>query len=132
MSGGIPNAEAQDVFNVFCDTVDPGTALCRVLPDGPKTTCIAASGGIAKCIQPSSQELVNCVPYQAQYAGALILQLNCSSVTDPLVDPIQQEVFQPDGSQDQTKSNLGSSLTDQSLTDPLKDVLGDTLQKAPP
>ena len=67
---------------MYCNPLDPGSAVCRQLPDGSKIDCIASSGGLAQCLDPNSKTYVNCVPYQAIApgdAGGSAVQLACYS-----------------------------------------------------
>lgn len=85
----------QNSFNVFCDTLDPGTASCKILPRGPRIECFAASGGIPQCIEPDNETIVNCVPYQLQTGGNYILQMSCSRPQADLSDPVGEDALDP-------------------------------------
>jgi len=76
------SAVARKLFNVYCNPLDIGSADCRTLPDGIKISCIAASGGLAQCLDPTANKYVNCVPYQVMMpgdVGGAAVQLACYS-----------------------------------------------------
>ena len=77
---------SRQLFTVYCNPLDPGTAHCSTIPQGIKIDCIASSGGLAQCLDPASNQYVNCVPYQGNQpgdAGSSAAQLACYSNSTP-------------------------------------------------
>ena len=114
VNGSVSSVAQQNTFNVFCDTLDPGTASCKILPRGPRIECFSASGGIPQCIEPESKVIVNCVPYQLQTGGNWILQMNCSHLAADLNDPISDGVI---------NSNIFNDSLEQEQPDSLRNTL---------
>ena len=77
---------SRQLFTVYCNPIDPGSANCNTIPDGLKIKCIASSGGLAQCFDPASKLYVNCVPYQSvgsDGSGGAAVQLACYSNSAP-------------------------------------------------
>lgn len=100
-----PPVNARQLFNVYCNPIDPGSANCKTVPAGIKIKCIASSGGLAQCMDPSSKIYVNCVPYQVISpgdSGGGAIQLSCYSnqSAGPNGSKFQRDVFDDDSLND--------------------------------